>query len=123
MLETDAGMFFESGKPTPSASGAALLSRLAQELGKLPNQILIEGHTDSKPFLDGATYSNWELSVDRANAARRVMESAGVNPHQIGQVRGYADRQLRHPKDPEHSGNRRISVIVQYMQGKPKQEP
>src|SRR5438094_2956397 len=50
LLETDAGMFFESGKPTPSASGAALLSRLAQELGKLPNQILIEGHTDSKPF-------------------------------------------------------------------------
>ncbi len=115
LLETDAGMFFESGKPTPSESGAALLTCLAQELGKLPNEILIEGHTDSKPFADGASYSNWELSADRANAARRLMESAGLRPHQIGQVRGYADRQLRHPEDPEGSGNRRISVIVQYL--------
>jgi len=114
LLETDAGMFFESGKPTPSEAGAVLLTRLAQELGKMPNQILIEGHTDSKPFV-GRDYSNWELSTDRANAARRLMENGGLRPHQIGQVRGYADQQLRHPEDPEHSGNRRISVIVQYL--------
>jgi chemotaxis protein MotB len=117
LLETDSGMFFESGRPIPSPSGAALLTKLAQELGKLPNEILIEGHTDSKPFADGAAYSNWELSADRANAARRLMESTGLGPHQIAQVRGYADRQLRHPEDPEHAGNRRISVIVQYAVG------
>jgi len=121
LLETDAGMFFESGKPTPSESGAVLLTRLAQELGKLPNQMLIEGHTDAKPFA-GADYSNWELSTDRANAARRLMESAGLRPHQIGQVRGYADRQLRHPEDPEHSGNRRITVLVQYATAPNSQE-
>ena len=50
LLETDAGMFFESGKPVPTAAGADLLTRLAQELGKLPNNVLIEGHTDSKPY-------------------------------------------------------------------------
>jgi len=116
LLETEAGMFFESGRPLPSESGAQLLTRLAEELGKLPNHLLIEGHTDAKPFTtrDGY-YSNWELSSDRANAARRLMEAHGVRPEQVGQVRGFADRQLRHPEDPEHPSNRRISVIVQYL--------
>ena len=109
-------MFFESGRPMPTASGAELLARLADELGKLPNKLLIEGHTDAKPFVtkDGA-YSNWELSADRANAARRLMEADGVRADQVAQVRGFAERQLRHPQDPESPSNRRISVIVQYL--------
>ena len=116
LLETEAGMFFESGRPLPSATGAELLTRLAQELGKLPNNLLIEGHTDANPFSakDGS-YSNWELSTDRANAARRLMEAHGVRSQQVAQVRGFADRQLRHPDDPGHASNRRISVIVQYL--------
>jgi chemotaxis protein MotB len=118
MLESDAGMFFESGKALPTSSGADLLVRLADELGKLPNDLLIEGHTDSKPFSADGTYSNWELSTDRANAARRLMEASGLRPGQVAQVRGYGDRQLRHPDDPQASTNRRISVIVQYLSGK-----
>jgi chemotaxis protein MotB len=116
LLETEAGMFFESGRPLPSASGAELLTRLADELGKLPNHLLIEGHTDAKPFVtkDGY-YGNWELSTDRANAARRLMEGHGIRREQVAQVRGFGDRQLRHPEDPEHPSNRRISVIVQYL--------
>ncbi|MGO9262489.1 MAG: flagellar motor protein MotB [Bryobacteraceae bacterium] len=115
LLETEAGMFFESGKAVPTESGAALLVQLAGELGKLPNSLLIEGHTDSKPFSRDDGYSNWELSVDRANSARRLMQANGVRPEQVGQVRGFADRQLRHPEDPKGASNRRISVIVQYM--------
>jgi chemotaxis protein MotB len=116
LLETEAGMFFESGRPLPSASGAELLTRLAEELGKLPNHLLLEGHTDAKPFTtkDGY-YSNWELSTDRANAARRLMEQHGVRHEQVAQVRGFAERQLRHPEDPMHASNRRVSVIVQYL--------
>ena len=116
LLETEAGMFFESGRPQPSASGAELLTRLAEELGKLPNHLLLEGHTDAKPFAtkDGY-YSNWELSTDRANAARRLMEQHGVSHEQVAQVRGFAERQLRHPEDPMHASNRRVSVIVQYL--------
>ena len=53
MLETEAGMFFESGKPVPTESGTELLTRLAEELGKLPNHVLIEGHTDSQPYAGG----------------------------------------------------------------------
>jgi chemotaxis protein MotB len=115
LLETDAGMFFESGRAAPSPTGADLLARLAEELGKLPSGLLIEGHTNAKPFSGCTSYSNWELSTDRANGARRLMEGHGVRPEQIGQVCGFADRQLRHPEDPDAASNRRISVIVQYV--------
>jgi chemotaxis protein MotB len=117
LLESEAGVFFEQGKPVPSAAGAELLQTLAHELGDLPNDVLIEGHTDSKAFAGDGSYGNWELSTDRANSARRLMQSSGLRPHQVAQVRGYADRQLRHPEDPESPSNRRISVIVQYMAG------
>jgi chemotaxis protein MotB len=115
LLETEAGMFFESGRAVPTESGASLLATLAEELGKMPNSMLIEGHTDAKPFSSDNGYSNWELSTDRANSARKLMEAHGLRSEQIEQVRGYADRQLRHPNDPEHPSNRRISVIVQYL--------
>jgi chemotaxis protein MotB len=115
LLETEAGIFFDSGKPVPNAAGAELLTRLAEELGKLPNSVLIEGHTDSKPYNGDGSYTNWELSADRANAARKIMQAHGIRPEQVGQVRGYADRQLRRPDEPESPSNRRISVIVQYL--------
>jgi chemotaxis protein MotB len=108
-------MFFESGKPVPTESGSQLLSTLAGELGRLPNSMLIEGHTDSKPYSGDASYSNWELSADRANSARKIMQANGLRTDQVGQVRGFADRQLRHPEDPMNASNRRISVIVQYL--------
>ncbi len=114
MLEGEKGMFFESGKPSPSEQGKELLAKLSEELGKLPNKLLIEGHTDAKPYAS-PTYTNWELSADRANAARRMMMESGVRTDQVAQVRGFADQQLRKPDDPESPGNRRITVIVQYV--------
>lgn len=115
LLETETGMFFESGRGEPTESGRDLLTRLAQELRKLPNKILVEGHTDARPYSNGGTYSNWELSADRANAARRVLQAGGVPASQISQIRGYADQRLRNAKMPEHPSNRRVSVIVQYL--------
>jgi chemotaxis protein MotB len=82
----------------------------------LPNGLLIEGHTDSIPY-DNARYSNWELSADRANAARRIMQENGVRVNQIAQVRGFADQHLRLPAKPEDPSNRRISIIVQFLPG------
>jgi chemotaxis protein MotB len=113
LLETDSGMFFESGNANPSQHGKDLLGKIASELGKLPNQILIEGHTDSKPFA-GKIYTNWELSSDRANTARRLMQQIGVRPDQVVEVRGFADQHLFKPDDPTHPSNRRISLIVKY---------
>ena len=92
---------------------------LAKELGKLPNKISIEGHTDSKLFSPRADYSNWELSTDRANASRRLMQAQGLDSKQVAQVRGYADQKLRKPENPRDDSNRRVSVIVQYIDGKP----
>ncbi len=114
LLETDKGMFFESGSAHPSESGKGILAVLSKELGKLPNRLLIEGHTDSKPFNGNGAYGNWELSTERANSARRWMQESGLRAGQVGQVRGFADQNLRNLKDPDDASNRRISVIIQY---------
>jgi chemotaxis protein MotB len=119
MLESETGMFFQSGSPAPSDTGKELIVKLAQELGQLPNDLLIEGHTDAKPFGAKTDYTNWELSADRANAARRLMESSGLRPGQVVQVRGFADQALRLPNDPNAAQNRRISVIVKYKNPPP----
>jgi chemotaxis protein MotB len=92
------------------------------ELGKLPNKLSIEGHTDSTPYAGVRDYGNWELSADRANAARRLMQQNGVSADQVSQVRGYADQRLRNPKDALDPANRRISLIVQYIETN-KDEP
>jgi chemotaxis protein MotB len=118
MLESEKGRFFENGEPRPTETGKALLVLLSNEVSKMPNALLIEGHTDSTPY-DNPAYSNWELSTDRANAARRIMQENGVRGNQIGQVRGFADQQLRLPAKPEDPSNRRISIIVQYLHGQP----
>jgi chemotaxis protein MotB len=115
LMESLSGTFFDSGRPELNADGRDLLIRLAQELGKLPNKISIEGHTDSKPYAATGNYSNWELSSDRANAARRLMQANGVGAEQVTQVRGFADQRLRKPEDPFDPSNRRISLIVQYI--------
>jgi chemotaxis protein MotB len=116
LTEGEKGTFFELGNALPSPSGKALLVALAEEVGKLPNTVSIEGHTDSKPYSGGLTgYSNWELSVDRANAARKIMQSSGLTAKQVSQVRGFADQRPRVNNDPDDPGNRRISLIVQYL--------
>lgn len=120
LLESEKGMFFESGNARPTGEGHELLERLAHELGKLNNPIVIEGHTDARPFTRSGEYGNWELSVDRANAARRSMEALGLRPDQVKQVRGYADQNLRDPADPNNPANRRVTVIVRYQ---PPPEP
>jgi chemotaxis protein MotB len=115
LMESASGTFFKSGSPQLNADGRELLVTLAQELGKLPNKMSIEGHTDSKPYATSGNYSNWELSTDRANAARRLMEANGLAPNQVTQVRGFADQRLRKPDNSLDASNRRISLIVQYI--------
>lgn len=115
LMESAAGTFFDSGSPNLNADGRDLLITLAQELGKLPNKLSIEGHTDSKPYATAGTYSNWELSTDRANSTRRLMQANGIRADQITQVRGFADQHLRKPDNPLDPANRRISLIVEYV--------
>jgi chemotaxis protein MotB len=116
LLETEQGLFFESGRPEPSPSGKRMLAVLGAELARLRNNLVIEGHTDARPYrftgLNG--YTNWELSVDRANAARRSLQDNGVHSNQVVQVQGFADKHLLDPADPTSNRNRRISVVVEY---------
>jgi len=119
LSESEAGTFFDSGSAQPTPNGREILGLLAKELGQLPNKIFIEGHTDSKPFGHGAAYTNWELSTNRANQCRQIMQDNGIRANQVSQVRGYADQSLRDPQHPEDPRNRRISVIVRYTEQNP----
>jgi chemotaxis protein MotB len=115
MLETKDGTFFDTGSARVNEHGQELLELLARQLGDIPNRVAIEGHTDAQPYSMPGGYGNWDLSTDRANAARRVMQGAGLRTDQVSQVRGYADQKLRVPDNPLDPSNRRISLIVQYV--------
>jgi len=112
LIEDKNGTFCQSGSAQLSASGQELLSLLAAELKTLPNQLLIEGHTDAAQYSTDANYSNWELSADRANSARRLLQQDGVRRDQVTQVRGFADQMLRVQSNPYDPSNRRITILV-----------
>ncbi len=92
LLESAKGTFYDIGSPNLNKDGRDIVIVLAQELGRLPNRLAIEGHTDAKSYSKGNSYSNWELSADHANAARRLMQRNGVTQTQM---RGFADQRLR----------------------------
>jgi chemotaxis protein MotB len=123
LMESANGTFFESGSAKPNGDGDDILITLANELGKLPNKMYVEGHTDAKAYSQNSNYTNWELSADRANATRRLIQQNGVNSDQVTQVRGFADQSLRKPDAPLDPSNRRVSMIVQYMVKKPEEDP
>jgi chemotaxis protein MotB len=105
--------FFSSGSAAMKPYTEQLLAVISAELGRLTNKIAVEGHTDARPYgAANGTYTNWELSADRANAARRVLVRTGVRYEQIEGVRGFADTKPRTPDNPLDAGNRRISIIV-----------
>ncbi len=108
-----AQVLFDSGSATLKSYTLSILKEIARELGKLPNRVVIGGHTDSSQYSNRA-YTNWELSSDRANAARRVMESAagGLRPGQVRRVTGYGDTIPLEGKDAKDPQNRRISIVV-----------
>ncbi len=112
LIEGKNGTFYQSGSAQLSVSGQELLSLLAAELKTLPNQLLIEGHTDAAQYSTDANYSNWELSADRANSARRLLQQDGVRRDQVTQVRGFADQMLRVKSNPYDPSNRRITILV-----------
>ena len=119
LLEDKNGTFYQSGSARLSDSGQELLGLLAGELKTLPNSLLIEGHTDAAQYSDDTNYSNWELSADRANSARRLLQQDGVRGNQVTQVRGYADQLLRVKTNPYDPSNRRISILVKNQEGMP----
>jgi chemotaxis protein MotB len=104
--------FFATGSATLKPEAVVVLRVIAVELGKLGRQVAVEGHTDSRPYTSTLGYTNWELSADRANAARRILQSSGLTAAQLEAVRGFADTRLRVPDNELDPTNRRISVVV-----------
>ena len=117
LQEASASTFFDTGSAALKPATERILATIARELGKLEHSVIVEGHTDSRPYSTGDGYSNWELSADRANAARRVMERSGLRARQVQGVRGYADTRLRMPEAPLNSRNRRVSIVVRQLRG------
>ncbi len=109
---SDSAIFFDKGSSHLKPMASLILAAIAVELAKLPQNIVVEGHTDSTPIRGRENYTNWELSADRANSARRLLELSGIRPGQIVTVRGYADNKLKVLDNPEDPGNRRVTIIV-----------
>ncbi len=117
LAESEKGEFFQVGTAKMKPSVKKILAIIAKRLSKINNKIVVEGHTDARPYPgNGMGYTNFELSADRANAARRVLMANGVKETQIDEIRGYADKRLRNPKNPFDASNRRISIIVKYSE-------
>lgn len=121
MVESNDNVFFEIGTSQLRPEAQKLLKKIGKDLVVIPNKLIIEGHTDSRPYSnDGNGYTNYELSTDRANSARRVIVSGGLDFGRVDEVRGYADTRLSDKKDPFNLVNRRISIIIKFATEIPK---
>jgi len=103
---------FGSGVDLPKEYASRLLKEVGKVLATNNNKISIAGHTDSSGYHDSSEYTNWELSADRANAARRLLLSGGVDTNRIAQAVGMADTVPFDKENPYNPRNRRISIIV-----------
>ncbi|MCK5545746.1 MAG: flagellar motor protein MotB [Rhodospirillaceae bacterium] len=113
IVDQDGLAMFPSGSAKMYEHTERVLSLVTQVILKMPQEISITGHTDSIPFTTrGEEYTNWELSSDRANSARRYLLHAGVPPERLSHIIGKAATEPLLPDDPENSRNRRLSIIV-----------
>lgn len=117
LLETSETFFFDIGTANIKPDARQVLEIIAAEVGKLPNHVILEGHTDSRQYSTTTGYTNFELSADRANTARRVLMAHGLRADQVDEVRGYADKILRNRENPLDATNRRISIIIRFEEG------
>jgi chemotaxis protein MotB len=113
LIEQAEGLFFDIGSARLKTDAMQLLRLIASRIGTFPNDVVIEGHTDSRPYTRSG-YNNWDLSTDRANAARRVIEESGIRERQITSINGYADRRLKNPGKPLDYSNRRVTILVAF---------
>ncbi len=118
IVDTTGRSMFGSGSARIPERTRQLLEVVAASLADIPNEITIAGHTDARQF-QGGSYSNWELSADRANATRRALVENGVNPQRITRISGLADTVPLEGVSPDAAENRRISIMVLYPEGAP----
>ena len=111
VIDSDKNSMFEPGTANLSAFGRTMLAEMSKVINVMPNFISITGHTDGVPFNKNG-YSNWELSMDRANSARRYLLKIGMSSQRVSKMQGRADRDPLLPIDPDNARNRRIEIIL-----------
>jgi len=114
IVERSGKAMFALGDARLLEHGEKLLEIIAGELGRLEYPLSIEGHTDAYPFRMGS-YTNWELSVDRANAVRKSLEASGIRPERVSNVIGFASTDPIIRDDPYSELNRRVSIFVKEL--------
>lgn len=120
MMESNDGVFFDLGTSELKPKAKKLLDQIGKNLSLIDNKIVIEGHTDSRPYgSNGSGYSNFELSAERANSARRELVASGLKLNRVDEVRGYADTRPLDKKDPYNLVNRRISIVILFDSEEP----
>lgn len=111
LFDADGRPLFDAGSSRPTPRMTELLEMVATVVGLVANDVAVEGHTDSTPF-QGRGYGNWELSADRAQAARRALIEGGVAPDRFQRVTGRADREPALPDLPADARNRRVEIVL-----------
>jgi chemotaxis protein MotB len=112
LLDKEKVSMFPSGSASMNDRSRQLLQLVAHVVSPLDNKLSIAGHTDATPYQGRADYTNWELSTDRANAARRALVTSGIDDDRIENISGRADTDLKVKNDPFSPENRRISIVV-----------
>ncbi len=112
LVEDGDSPLFKVASTDLETGAVSLLKALGKELSRLPNYVMIEGHTDSRGFAKNSALSNWELSTGRSNAARRVLQVGGIHDSRFLEVRGYSDRLPYNTLEPGDSRNRRIAITL-----------
>lgn len=112
IIEKANEVMFDSGLANPNPKTLDILKAIARELKGHGNHLMIGGHTDAHPLVTKPGYTNWELSADRANKVRGILEQSGVDARRVSAVRGFAETRPINPKNPFAAQNRRISIVV-----------
>jgi chemotaxis protein MotB len=112
IVDQEGSSMFASGSTEMPEKTRKLMAAVAKIVAKLPNEISIRGHTDSTGYRSANGFSNWDLSAERANASRRVLIEAGMDPNKVNSVIGKADKDPLFPENPAAPENRRISIVL-----------
>ncbi|MGH1398284.1 MAG: flagellar motor protein MotB [Alphaproteobacteria bacterium] len=112
VVDAEGRAMFPSGSARMYQKTKALMQQMAKIIEGVPNEVSIRGHTDGTPYGKGASYTNWDLSSDRANSSRRMLEEGGIPAGRINNVVGKADTEHLLPDDPTNARNRRISIVL-----------
>ncbi len=122
LVDKEGKPMFDLGSSKPTALASRIMRVIGEQIKNLPNPVSVEGHTDSLAY-KSSTYGNWELSTERALAAKKQLEEFGMNPSRLTRVAGYADTVPFIKENSEDPRNRRISIILLFPEAQKQRAP